>query len=322
MKEIKISDIKGFRIGSAQDAKAGTGCTAIICEEGAMPGADVRGGGPASRETASLESEKMCRTVHCVMLSGGSAFGLASADGAMRFLEERGIGFRTPVAMVPIVTGACIFDLGCGDSSVRPGPDMGYAACEDAFSGSEVLSGNYGAGTGATVGKLDPARKMKAGLGTYAVKVGDVSIGAITSVNSFGNIYDFDTGKPIAGMMNEEGNGIVDITELMYQKIDESFEPYDRHIENTCITCIITDAALDKPDCNRIAQIAHNGYARTINPVHTSADGDATFVLAYGDKKADADTLAMLAAEVTGRAINNAALCARTAYGAKAACDL
>ncbi|MEE3362732.1 MAG: P1 family peptidase [Anaerovoracaceae bacterium] len=322
MEEIRISDIKGFRIGSAQDEAAGTGCTAVICEDGAMPGGDVRGGGPASRETASLESEKMCESVHCVMLSGGSAYGLASCDGAMRFLEEHGSGFMTPAGIVPIVTGACIFDLGCGDSSVRPGPEMGYAACEDAYSGSEVRSGNFGAGTGATVGKLDPSRKMKAGLGSYAVRAGHVSIGAVTSVNSFGNVYDYDTGRPLAGMMDENGKDIVDITRLMYEKIDVDFEPYEPKMENTCITCIITDAALEKRDCNRIAQIAHNGYAKTIAPVHTSADGDAIFVLSYGDKKADVDTLAMLAVEVTGRAINNAVLEAKTAYGVKAACDL
>jgi L-aminopeptidase/D-esterase len=321
MEEIRITDIEGIKIGNAEDAEAGTGCTAVICEEGARPGADIRGGAPASRETASLEPTKMCQAVHCVMLSGGSAFGLASCDGAMSFLEEKGIGFSTPGGIVPIVCGACIYDLSCGRPDIRPDRDMGRLACENAWKGADLLQGNFGAGTGATVGKFGFGKwKMKGGLGVYAVRTGGVSIGAVAAVNSFGDILDYDTGRIIAGAWSEDKSAFLNTQKAMYDNLEQEFEPYS--VENTCITCIVTDADITKTEANRTAQLAHNGYARTISPVHTSADGDAIFVMATGKVKVNADALGALACEVTGRAINNAVRNAGPAYGLKAMNDL
>ncbi|MCI2061179.1 MAG: P1 family peptidase [Eubacteriaceae bacterium] len=321
MKEISITEIEGIKIGNAEDTEAGTGCTAVICEQGACPGADIRGGAPASRETASLEPTKMCQAVHCVMLSGGSAFGLASCDGAMAFLEEKGIGFSTPGGVVPIVCGSCIYDLSCGRPDIRPDKEMGRLACENAWNGAALLQGNAGAGTGATVGKFDFGKwKMKGGLGLYAVRAGGVSIGAVAVVNSFGDIRDYDTGKIIAGARSDEKAEFINTQNAMYGILEQEFEPYS--IENTCITCIVTDADITKTEANRTAQLAHNGYARTISPVHTAADGDAIFVMATGKVKVNADALGALAGEVTGRAINNAVRNACSAYGIKSLNDL
>ena len=316
MKQININDIKGIRIGHAQDLSGGTGCTAIICEKGAFAGVDVRGGGPASRETELLKPINMVQQIHCVMISGGSAYGLAAGDGAMQYLEENGVGFDVGVGVVPIVCGASLFDLVVGDPKARPDKAMGYEACKNSENALVPQEGNVGAGTGATVGKfkgMDFA--TKSGLGIYAVQLGNVQCAAIVAVNSLGDIIDLDTNETIAGMLNVSKDGFASTAEAMYEQIEHNVNVFSG---NTTIGCIITNAKLNKDQCNKLAQVAHNGYAKTISPVHTSADGDTIFVMATGEVEAAPDSLGALATEVMARAINRAARQAKSAYGFKA----
>ena len=315
MREISITDIKGIKIGHAQDLAGGTGCTAIICEKGAFAGVDVRGGGPASRETELLKPVNMVQQIHCVMLSGGSAFGLEAGDGAMQYLEEHGVGFDTGCGVVPIVCGASLFDLVVGDPKCRPDKAMGYAACQNA--GGEVAEGCVGAGTGATIGKyFGPGRMMKSGLGVCAVQLGDVQCAAVVAVNALGDVVDYDTRKTIGGLLTEDRSGFYGTERAMY---DESGRERDVWSGNTTIGCIITNAKLDKSQCNKLASIAHNGYALTIRPVHTSADGDTIFVMATAEAEVNPDALGCLATEVMARAINRAVRAAVPSYGLPAA---
>lgn len=319
MKEIEINQIEGFRIGNAQDENGGTGCTAIICDSGAVAGADVRGGGPATRETDLLKSENMCNEVYGVILSGGSAFGLAASTGAMKYLEEKKIGFDVGVGVVPIVPGACIFDLIAGDSACRPDATMGYAACVASEKNSPE-KGNYGAGTGATVGKFfGVERLMKGGLGTYAVQIGSLKIGAVVAVNCLGDVYDVDNGEMLAGLLNEEKTALASTREVMWNSVEQKKNVFTG---NTTIGCIITNAKLTKPQCNKLASMAHNGYAAAIKPVHTSADGDTIFYLAKGEVEINQDALGDLGVYVIAKAINEGVKNATSAYGFKAMCDL
>nr|WP_315019521.1 P1 family peptidase [uncultured Aminipila sp.] len=318
MKEININEIKGIWIGHAQSVEGGTGCTAIICDKGAWAGVDVRGGGPATRETDLLKSENMVRQIHCVMLSGGSSYGLDACSGAMAYLEKKNIGFDVGVGVVPIVCGASLFDLIVGDSKCRPDKDMGYAACI-ASEENNPRQGNVGAGTGATVGKfLGIERLMKSGLGIYAVQTGEIQCAAVVAVNALGDVLDIDTGKRIAGILSEDKAKIANTEEIMLSEISDSRNVFSG---NTTIGCIITNARLTKPQANKLASICHNGYARAIRPVHTSADGDSIFVMATGEVGAAPDSLGALATHVMAKAINNAVLNAKPAYGLKAACD-
>ncbi|MGI6257779.1 MAG: P1 family peptidase [Anaerovoracaceae bacterium] len=316
MKEIKIQDIKGIQVGHAQDTAGGTGCTAILCKAGGIAGVDVRGGGPASRETELLKPVNMVQQIHCVMLSGGSAYGLAAGDGAMAYLEERNVGFDVGVGVVPIVCGASLFDLVVGDPKSRPDKEMGYAACVAAES-REPQEGNVGAGTGASVGKfLGPDRMMKSGLGIYALQIGEVQCGAVVAVNALGDVVDYDTGKTIAGILTRDKKGLDSTKEIMYEEIGKARNVFSG---NTTLGCIVTNAKLTKDQANKLASIAHNGYAKTISPVHTSADGDTIFVLATGEVEVGPDALGALAVEVMGRAVNRAARKAVSAYGLPAA---
>lgn len=318
MKEISINEIKGIRIGHAQSMEGGTGCTAIICEKGAWAGVDVRGGGPATRETDLLKSENMVQQIHCVMLSGGSSYGLDACSGAMTYLEKKNMGFDVGVGVVPIVCGASLFDLIVGDSKCRPDKDMGYAACI-ASEQNNPGQGNVGAGTGATVGKfLGIERLMKSGLGIYAVQAGEIQCAAVVAVNALGDVIDIETGKRIAGILSEDNAKIANTEEIMLSEISASRNVFSG---NTTIGCIITNARLTKPQANKLASISHNGYARAIRPVHTSADGDSVFVMATGEVDAAPDSLGALATHVMAKAINNAVLNAKPAYGLKAACD-
>jgi L-aminopeptidase/D-esterase-like protein len=318
MKEIKINDISGFKIGHAQNEEGGTGCTVIICEDGAKAGCDVRGGGPASRETELLKSVNMVENIHAVVLSGGSAYGLDAGTGVMQYLEEKDIGFDVGVGLVPIVCGASLFDLVVGDPKCRPDKQMGYSACLNAGAG-DVLQGNIGAGQGASVGKfLGPDRMMKSGLGTYAVSLGDLKCGAIVAVNALGDIFDIDTDKKVAGILSQNRAELSDTQQIM---LGEAGKSRDVFKGNTTIGCIITNAKLTKPQANKMASMAHNGYARAIRPVHTSADGDSIFVMSADEVEVMPDTLGILSAEVMARAIRNAALNAKPAYGLKAASD-
>lgn len=317
MQEIKISEMKGFRVGHAQDTEHATGCTAILCEQGAWAGVDVRGGSPASRETELLKPINTVQQIHCVMLSGGSAFGLEAGDGAMQFLEEHGVGFETGFGLVPIVCGASLFDLELVSSRVRPDKAMGYAACKAAESGAEPGEGNVGAGTGATVGKFHgPDGMMKSGLGIYAARVGAVECAAVVAVNALGDIIDYDTKKILAGLLNKEKTGFARTTTVMYEEIERNRALWGG---NTTIGCILTNAKLDKCQCNKLASIAHNGYAQAISPVHSSADGDTIFVMSTGDVEVGADAVGALATEVMVRAINRAATQTAPAYGLKSA---
>ena len=319
MKEIKISEMHGFRVGNAQNFDAATGCTAIICEKGAFAGVDVRGGSPASRETELLKPVNTVQQIHAVMLSGGSAFGLEAGDGAMQFLEEKEIGFDTGFGRVPIVCGASLFDLELVNGKVRPDKAMGYAACKAAYSGEEPKEGNYGAGTGATVGKFHGAEDMmKSGLGMYAVQIGAVQCAAIVAVNALGDIIDYDNKKILAGLLTSDKTDFADFVKVMYGEIEKSRDLWGG---NTTIGCILTNAKIDKCMCNKLASIAHNGYAQAIRPVHSTADGDTIFVMATGEVEVGVDALGALAVECMARAINRAATQAEPAYGLKAASD-
>jgi len=318
MKEIKISEIKGIKIGHAQNFDGASGCTAIICENGAWAGVDVRGGGPASRETELLKPINMVQQIHCVMLSGGSAYGLEAGDGAMQYLEEQNVGFDVGVGVVPIVCGASLFDLVVGNPKCRPDKKMGYDACKAAGS-FEPAEGNVGAGTGASVGKfLGIERMMKSGIGIYAVQLGDVQCAAVVAVNALGDVIDYDSGKRIAGILTEDQSALSSTEEIMYAEIGKNRNVFSG---NTTIGCIITNAKLSKDQANKLASIAHNGYAKAVSPVHTSADGDSIFVMATGEVEVGADALGALATEVMARAINRAVRAAQPAYGLKAACD-
>jgi L-aminopeptidase/D-esterase-like protein len=312
LEEIGIHEMAGFRIGHAQDALGATGCTVVLCEGGAIAGVDVRGRAPATRETDLLRPGNTVERVHAVMLSGGSAFGLDACAGAMAYLEERGIGFDVRLAVVPIVCGASLFDLVVGDPRARPDGAMGYAACENADAG-EVAEGNVGAGTGATVGKyFGPERMMKSGLGVYALRAGDLRCGAVVAVNAFGDVSDPDTGRPIAGLLNEERTALAGTERHMYAETGVRGDVFSG---NTTIGCVLTNARLTKTEANALASAAHNGFARAIRPVHTSADGDAIFALSFGDVSASPDTVGALASLVMARAVARAARTAKSAYG-------
>lgn len=207
MKEISIHEIEGFKLGHAQNEEALTGCSVIISEDGAIGGVDVRGGSPGTRETDLLNPQNLVEEVHSVFLAGGSAYGLNVAGGIMKYLEEKNIGFDVQIAKVPIVTGAILFDLYPGNPNIRPDDQMGYEACQNAYSSNDNRNGNIGAGIGATVGKcLGPQYAMKGGLGTYALQIGDVKIGAVVAVNCFGDVIDPSTGKVIAGVYDQASN--------------------------------------------------------------------------------------------------------------------
>ena len=318
MREISISDIKDFRIGNAQDTQKGTGCTVIICEKGATAGVDVRGGGPATRETDLLRPENMVQAINAVTISGGSAFGLEAADGVMQYLREKNIGFETGFGVVPIVCGAALFDLVSGDSAAYPDKQMGYEACKAAGSGI-LKQGNFGAGTGATVGKLMGTERLtKSGLGTYAVTADGLEIGAVVAVNALGDVFDTDTGIQLAGLLSEDKTRLVSTEQAMFDKINTGRDVFGG---NTTIGCIVTNADINKSQCCKIASITHDGFARAIRPVHSSADGDSIFVMASGQVPADFDTIGALSAYVMSKAIRNAVMNAESAYGYKCAGD-
>ncbi len=296
-----ITDVIGLEVGHSQSEEGITGCTAIICREGATGGVDVRGGAPGTRETDLFRAENMIDKVHAIVLSGGSAFGLESSSGVMKYLEEEGIGFDVGVAKVPIVASAVIFDLGIGDSKIRPDFKMGYKASK-AASISESTQGNIGCGMGATVGKImGPNNAMKSGLGSATMQVGELLVSAIVSVNSFGDIYDYKTGKQIAGVYDYENKKLLNTVELMINYADLGYS-----IENTTIGVIGTNAILTKAEANKVSQMAHNGFARSINPVHSMMDGDTIFTMATNAVKSDVNIIGTLAAEVMSRAISNA----------------
>lgn len=312
MKEISIKEIEDIKIGNAQNEKAGTGCTVILCEKSAPVGLDVRGGGPASRESELLKPTAAAEEIHGILLSGGSAFGLDAAGGVQQYLEERGIGFDVGVTKVPLVCQSCLFDLTVADPMVRPDRAMGYEACKNAELGN-YRDGSVGAGTGATVGKfygMDFC--MKSGIGSYAVQLGDLKVGAIVAVNALGDIFDWKTGEKLAGLLSEDKKSFRSTEEEVYK----SYEIVkNKFVGNTTIGVLITNGKFPKTQLCKIASMAHNGYARSIRPVHTTADGDSIYALSSGDVPADLDMVGTLAAEVMSEAIIRAVKHAESAYG-------
>ncbi len=310
MKEIPFSAIEGVQVGNAQDDKAKTGVTVLCFPAGAKTGVDISGGGPASRETPVLDPTKEDLGIHAVVLAGGSAYGLAAADGVMRCLEENGIGFDTGFARVPLVVQSDIYDLSYGSASVRPDSAMGYTACQRALRKNEPVSGSVGAGTGATVGKLCGMRQsQKSGIGYYAVQLGDLKIGAVVVVNALGDVYAH--GKKIAGLTNAQRTGFLDSAQELYRLA----APKDLLSRtNTTIGAVITNGSFDKAQLTRIAQQTRNAYARAIRPVGTLADGDTIYASACGKLvPADINMVGTLAAEVMEKAIENAVVASKMA---------
>lgn len=315
MKEIEITDIKGIQIGQTENKEAATGCTVIICKDGATAGVDVRGGGPATRETDLLNPVNMVQQINAIVLSGGSAFGLDAASGVMQYLEEHECGFDMKVAHVPIVCGASLFDLTVGDASTRPDKEMGYLACLESEKNNTFKNGNYGAGCGASVGKImGPQFAMKGGIGSSAVEINNIQVGAIVAVNACGNVVDYQTNEQLAGIYDPKHNCIVPATEVIFNQMEKLRELPSG---NTTIGCVITNAKLDKAQCTKIAGIAHNGYARAIHPVHTMSDGDTIFVLSTNEVEVMPDAIGVLATEMIAKAINRAIKSAKSAYGLK-----
>lgn len=315
LKEIPITDISGFTIGQCENTEKATGVTVILTgEKGAVCGVDVRGGGPASRENALLNPLAANDSVHAVVLSGGSAFGLESSCGVMRWLKEKGIGFPTSYGPVPIVVSSCIYDLGIGDASAFPDAEMGYQACQSAPNFQE---GNHGAGMGATVGKANGMdHAMKAGIGSAAFQLGDLKVGAIAVVNAFGDIFDPDTGTKLAGLRDDHGSMSTSCEEALYL-----LAPQLTHT-NTTIAAILTNGIFSKTELTKIAGMGHDGYARAINPVHTMFDGDSLYVLSHPEVNADINVAGTLAARAVARAINAAVMHTGSALGIPCAKDL
>lgn len=315
-----VTEIPGIFVAHATNAEAGTGCTVICCPEGATGGVDVRGGAPATRETDLLRPEETVDVLHAVVLSGGSAYGLAASCGVAEELERRGFGLDVGVARVPIVSGACLFDLACGSPSVRPTAEDGRAACAAALDGvgTPLKRGNVGAGTGCTVGKLaGPERAMKSGLGEDVETAGDLVCGAISAVNACGDVRDPETGEKIAGMRAADGS-LDDTTEVLLG----GFATMPLSRTNTTISCVVTNALLTKAQATKVAQMAADAYAHAISPTHTTNDGDTVFVMATGAVDAPVDVVGALAVRALGRAIADGARSARSAYGYPAAGDL
>jgi L-aminopeptidase/D-esterase-like protein len=319
--ERSITDVAGIKVGHFTDSRRPTGCTVVLTEEGAVAGVDVRGAAPGTRDTDLLNPINTVQTVHAIMLAGGSAFGLDAATGAMRYLEESGIGFDMRVARVPIVPAAILFDLGVGDAKIRPDAEAGFKACK-AASTNAPAEGNVGAGAGATVGKLfGMARAMKSGIGTSAIKLEGVTVGAIVAVNAIGDVFDPSTGKPIAGARTKDGKSLLNSMSAILRG-----EPLPPALVGaaTTIGVVATDAVLTKSQASKVAQMAHDGLARTINPVHTAYDGDTIFALATGksSKQANLTLIGALAAEAMAQAVVRAVRAARGIPGLPAATEL
>lgn len=320
MNEISINEIGPIRIGQAEDRQAGTGCTVFLHDEGMHAGLDVRGGGPASRETPLLSPLTAAQRIHGVVLAGGSAYGLSAASGVMQYLSEHDIGFDVGVAKVPLVVQSDLFDLTVGDPKTYPDEAMGYEAARRAFEMPNYKDGNYGAGCGATVGKLcGMERCMKTGMGSYAVQLGELKIGAVVALNALGDIFDWKNGEQIAGMLTKDKLAFAKAPEEMQKSIETV---KNRFVENTTLGVIITNARFHKGSLCKIAGMGHDGYARSIRPVHTSLDGDSIYALSVGDVIADREVVGLLAAEVVSEAIIRAVTGAESAYGFPAAKDL
>jgi L-aminopeptidase/D-esterase-like protein len=301
-----ITDVVGIKVGHWTNLQAATGCTVIICEEGAVGGVDTRGSAPGTRETDLMHPVRLVERAHAILLSGGSAFGLDAATGVMRYLEEHDIGFDVGVAKVPIVAGAVLFDLTVGSAKIRPDAAAGYAACQAANTGA-VAEGTVGAGTGATVGKLlGQPNATKTGLGTASVQIaGGTIVAALVAVNAFGDVVDPESGKILAGTRHPRTGEFINTMKAMQGDL----AGFTGAFTNTTIGVVATNARLNKEGANKIAQMAHDGLAMAIRPVHTMWDGDTIFALATGkaEKESDVSIVGAAAADVMARAVVNAA---------------
>lgn len=318
-----LTAVPGIRVGHWTHPSGSTGCTAILAENGAVAGVDVRGGGPGTRETDLLRPEMSVGAVHGLVLSGGSAYGLAAADGVMRFLEGKGVGFRAGESVVPIVPAAILFDLGVGDPKIRPDASAGLAAAE-AASSEPLAMGSVGAGAGATVGKLfGRSRSMRGGLGSAAEFLDDgLVVGALAAVNCLGNVTDPATGEIVAGARNASGTGFADAVALLRGGAARA-EP--EGAGNTTLGVVAANVDWTKAQATKVAQMAHDGLALAIRPAHMPFDGDTVFALGTGGRRADArlvGVIGALAATAMASAIVAAVRTAASGFGLPAARDL
>jgi L-aminopeptidase/D-esterase-like protein len=315
-----ITDVPGIEVGHAQDLEGGSGCTVIICRKGAVTGVDAAGGAPGTRETDALRPENVIPLAHAVFLAGGSAFGLDCGAGIMTYLEERKIGFNVGVTVVPIVPGAVLNDLAFAEGKTRPNAAMAYEACAQASAG-ETRQGNVGAGTGAAVGRLAGNSKgmMKGGLGTASVMVGTLVVGAIVAVNCNGDVSDPKTGELLAGTLTPDRRRIAGAMDMITSALGGYKGGFP---SSTTIGVVATNARLTKAAATRIAMMAQDGLARTINPVHSLGDGDVIFCMGTGDLESDTTRVGALAAEVMAQAVVNAVRAAEKLRGVPACRDM
>ena len=323
-----ITAVEGLALGHFTLEERPTGCTVVLAEDGAVAGVDVRGGAPGTREIALLDPVNSVQEAHAIVLSGGSAFGLDAASGVVRYLEERGIGYRAGDHVVPIVAGAILFDLGIGGGSVRPGPECGYEAAR-AASAARPAEGSVGAGAGATVGKLrGRGRAMKGGIGTASITLEDgLTVAAVVAVNAVGDVIDPATGEIVAGVRTEDGTGFADARVLLRE--GEARPPGDApgddaSVENTTIGVVATNATLTKAEVTKVAQMAHDGLARAVYPAHTPSDGDTLFGLATGRHRDEGGLarIGALAADMVAEAILRAVRAATGLPGLPSVSDL
>lgn len=306
-----ITRVAGIEVGHFTDTRRPTGCTVVMAREGAVAGVDVRGAAPGTRETDLLHPSNLVDKVHAIMLAGGSAWGLEAATGAVRWLEERGVGLDVAVGRLPIVPAAVLFDLLVGDMRIRPDAAAGYAACA-AASSADPAEGNVGAGAGAVVGKVFGIQHaMKGGVGTASVTVDGVTVGALIACNALGDVIDPDTAQVMAGARTDDGRALRDTRRALLR--GQPPQPLLAGT-NTTIGVVATDAILTKVQAHRLAIAAHDGLARSINPVHTMSDGDTLFSLGTGraGKSLGMMVLATMAAEATARATVRAVQAARS----------
>jgi L-aminopeptidase/D-esterase-like protein len=305
-----ITDVAGLEVGHFTDPRRPTGCTVVLARAGAIAGVDVRGAAPGTRETDLLAPTNLIERVHAIVLAGGSAWGLDAASGAVRWLEEQGVGMPVGPARLPIVPAAVLFDLLVGDSAIRPDAEAGYRACQ-AAARTAPEEGNVGAGAGAAVGKIfGIERAMKGGIGSASLTVGGVTVAALIACNALGDVIDPNTAQPIAGARRADGRGLLDSRRALLA--GEAPKPLLAGT-NTTIGVIATDAVITKAQATRLAQMGHDGLARSINPVHTLSDGDTLFALGTGaaGRSLGLMTLGTMAAEVTAMAVVRAVRAAR-----------
>lgn len=323
MEKIEIHEIPGFLFGQAEDLAAGTGCTVILCPEGAVTGVDVRGGSPGTRDTDALDPVCNREVVHSVVLTGGSAFGLDAAGGVMKKLEEERIGRDVSVTVVPNVCAAVLFDLKCGSMEVRPDSAMGYAACEDALKGQPFREGNFGAGTGCTIGKIRGAEyAMKGGIGACAFRQGELMVGAIVACNAMGDVLE--NSRIIAGARNDDDTGFADTEAWLVSNGQRQRDIFSgKYVgENTVIGCVVTNAAMTKSQAAKLAAVAQNGIARAVRPANATFDGDCMFAMCRGTVSFDPDAVGILAAKAVEEAIIRSVRKAQSLHGRVALCDL